>query len=75
MHNGGPGPSVPAERGGEAGKSRWLWFSALIFIVSGYFLLHKVDPGGQNTWGVIAPALILSGYLLIIPAIIATYRR
>lgn len=69
------GPLEPAEAGGGGGKSRWLWFLALSLIVSGYFLLHKVDPGGQNAWGVVSPALLLSGYLLIIPAIITSYRR
>jgi len=66
-----PGP----DGGGEAGASRWLWLSAVILILSGYFLLHKVDPAGQNAWGIVSPALLLTGYLLIIPAIIVSYRR
>lgn len=73
--SGRQGPSGLTERGGRAAGSRWLWVAALVFIVSGYFLLHKVDPGGQNAWGIVSPALLLTGYLLIIPAIIVSYRR
>lgn len=61
--------------GGDAVKKRVLWLSAVILIVSGYALLHKVDPGGQNAWAIVSPALLLSGYLLIIPAILLTYRE
>lgn len=61
--------------GGEAVKRRALWLSALILIVSGYALLQKVDPGGQNVWAIVSPALLLAGYLLIIPAILLTYRE
>lgn len=61
--------------GGDAVKKRVLWLSAAILIVSGYALLHKVDPGGQNAWAIVSPALLLSGYLLIIPAILLTYRE
>ena len=67
-------PQVP-ETGGEALKRRVLWLLAAVFIVSGYALLHKVDPGGQNGWAILSPALLLSGYLLIIPAIACTYRH
>ncbi len=61
--------------GGDAVKCRVVWLSALSLIVSGYALLHKVDPGGQNAWAIVSPALLLSGYLLIIPAILLTYRE
>ena len=61
--------------GGDAVKKRVVWLSALILIVSGYSLLHKVDPGGQNAWAIVSPALLLAGYLLIIPAILLTYRE
>lgn len=61
--------------GGEASKIRGLWLLAGVLIFSGYALLHKVDPAGQNSWAILAPALLLSGYLLIIPAIVFTYRR
>ena len=64
-----------ARAGGDAVKRRILWLSAAILIVSGYALLHKVDPGGQNAWAIVSPALILSGYLLMIPAILLTYRE
>ena len=67
--------SPEADRGGETGNGRWLWVTAAIFILLGYFLLHKVDPAGQNAWGIVSPALLLTGYLLIIPAIIVSYRR
>ena len=61
--------------GGGAIKRRFLWLLASVFIVSGYALLHKVDPGGQNGWAILSPALLLCGYLLIIPAIAYTYPR
>ncbi|HAT71577.1 MAG TPA: hypothetical protein DCS63_02030 [Elusimicrobia bacterium] len=62
------------KKGGGALKGRVLWLSSLVLIVSGYFLLRWVDPGGQNAWAVASPALLLAGYLLIFPAIIRTYR-
>ena len=71
---GGTGQQEP-RAGGGAVKKRALWLSALILIVSGYALLHKVDPGGQNAWAIVSPALLLAGYLLIIPAILLTYRE
>ena len=61
--------------GGGATKRRFLWLLASVLIVSGYALLHKVDPGGQNGWAILSPALLLCGYLLIIPAIACTYPR
>lgn len=73
-----PGPENGRQdpgAGGNAVKKRVLWLSALILIVSGYALLHKVDPGGQNAWAIVSPALLLAGYLLIIPAILLTYRE
>jgi len=63
------------ETGGEAAKRRALWLLAVVLIVSGHALLHKVDPVGQNGWAILAPALLLCGYLLVIPAIAATYRQ
>lgn len=72
-----PGADQAPEAGGEGGsalKRSALWLSALVLIVSGYFLLGWVDPGGQNAWAIVSPALLLSGYLLIIPAITCTYR-
>ena len=63
------------ETGGGAAKSRALWFLAAVFIVSGYALLSKADPRGQNGWAILSPALLLFGYLLIIPAISHSYRR
>jgi len=68
-------PAAAPGSGGKAPGSRWLWLSAAVLIVSGYALLHKVDPGGRNGWAIVSPALLLTGYLLIIPAIIQTYRR
>jgi len=61
-------------REGEGVKPLALWGLSAILIVSGYALLHKVDPGGQNAWAILSPALLLCGYLLIIPAIVYTYR-
>ncbi len=61
--------------GGDGLKSRILWLIALILIVSGFAALKKVDPWGQNGWAIAAPALLLCGYLLIIPAIILSFRR
>lgn len=69
----------PDEGGGNAAegvkKHPWLWLCAFLLIAAGYFLLRKVDPGGRNAWSVISPALILAGYLLVIPAILLSYRR
>lgn len=70
-----PGPAAAPAGGEEPRKSLPLWISALILIVSGYALLHKADPGGQNAWAIVSPALLLCGYLLIIPAILVSYRK
>ncbi|MDO8805923.1 MAG: hypothetical protein Q7R35_16000 [Elusimicrobiota bacterium] len=61
--------------GGDSVKRRALWLLAAVLILSGYALLHKADPGGQNGWAILSPALLLCGYLLLIPAISYTYRR
>lgn len=70
----GAAPFSAAGEGEGRGKSRWLWFSAFFLIISGYALLHKADPGGRNAWAIVSPACLLAGYLLIIPAIVFTYR-
>lgn len=67
------GPDGGEEKGGALMR-RALWISSMVFIVTGYFLLHRVDPGGQNAWAVVSPALLITGYLLIFPAIMYTYR-
>ncbi len=63
-----------AVAGGDAVKSRILWIFALILILSGFALLKKADPGGQNSWATVSPLFLLCGYLLVIPAIIVSYR-
>lgn len=70
----GAAPFLAAGEGGRRGKGRWLWFSAFFLIITGYALLHKVDPGGRNAWAIVSPACLLAGYLLIVPAILFTYR-
>lgn len=61
--------------GGNAAKSRLFWIPALVLVLSGYVLLKRVDPGGQNAWAIVSPALLLTGYLLFIPAILSRYPR
>jgi hypothetical protein len=63
---------APGE-GGSQLKARLLWLSAFILILCGYFFLTKADPGGRNSWSSLSPVFLLAGYLLIIPAISATY--
>jgi hypothetical protein len=63
---------APGE-GGSPLKARLLWLAAFILIVFGYFFLTKADPGGRNSWSSLSPVFLLAGYLLIIPAISATY--
>lgn len=57
------------------GGGRLFWVSAFILILSGYIILRKADPAGQNAWSVAAPALLITGYLLVLPAIFDTYRK
>ena len=59
----------------DGGKSHFFWIPALLLVLSGYVLLKRVDPGGQNTWAIVSPALLLAGYLLFIPAILSRYPR
>ena len=61
--------------GGAASGSRLFWIVALVLTVSGFLLLKKTDPGGQNSWAAVSPAFLLCGYLLFIPAIMAMYRN
>lgn len=70
-----PAPYAAQGEGGELRKTLPLWLLAIALIVSGYAMLHKVDPGGQNAWAVAAPICLLAGYLLIIPAIVFSSRR
>jgi len=60
---------------GNGGKSHFFWIPALLLVISGYVLLKRVDPGGQNAWAIVSPALLLAGYLLFIPAILSRYPR
>lgn len=68
-------PAGGADGGENAGKGRLLWLLSLVLIALGYAALKKVDPWGRNAWAMAAPALLLAGYLLIIPAILVTFRR
>jgi hypothetical protein len=56
------------------GRSSLYWAAALVLILSGYGTLTLVDPQGKNIWAIFAPALLLGGYLTVIPAIISSYR-
>lgn len=75
----GPAAKQMFPGGGNAGvgggKSLALWLTAVTLILLGYAALGKVDPLGSNAWGIAAPALLLAGYLLIIPSILVTFRR
>ena len=68
-------PSADFTAGGNAAKSRLFWIPALLLVLSGYVSLKRVDPGGQNAWAILSPALLLTGYLLFIPAILSRYQR
>lgn len=70
-----PGAGEGEKTGGNAGRSRLLWLFSLILIVSGFAALKKADPWGQNGWATAAPALLLCGYLLILPAIALSFRK
>jgi len=70
-----PGAITGENTGGDVLKSRLLWLLALVLIVSGFAALKKVDPWGQNGWATAAPALLICGYLLVIPAIVFSFRR
>lgn len=70
-----PAPAGGPNEGGRGIMSRALWLAAFVLILLGYAALKKADPLGGNAWAAAAPALLLSGYLLIIPAIVVTFRR
>ena len=70
-----PVPSEAADSGGEGPvRAGAAWFAAALLIILGYFFLTKADPWGRNPWAVAAPACLLAGYLLIIPAIYYSWR-
>ena len=68
-------PPADFTGGINAAKSRLFWVPALLLVISGYILLKRVDPGGQNAWAIVSPALLLAGYLLFIPAILFRYPQ
>lgn len=70
-----PAISAPGDGGEKSPLAKFLWTFALLLIISGYIFLKKADPGGQNAWATAAPACLLAGYLLIIPAIAVSYRE
>lgn len=72
----GPGASSQAGEGGKSlFKVRAAWFLAFLLAIAGFAALKKADPWGRNGWSTLSPALILSGYLLFIPAILLSSRR
>lgn len=72
-HRESPGaPAAPAPGGGT--RFSRLWLAAAALIAAGYAMLLKVDPAGQNHWAAASPVCLLTGYLLIIPAIRRTFR-
>lgn len=69
-----PAPAAPQTGGIGAGGAAPFWAAASILVLAGYILLRKADPAGQNAFAVAAPACLLAGYLLFIPAITRTFR-
>lgn len=70
----GAGSPAGGAAGGASRVNRGLWFAAFVLVIVGYALLLRAGPGGQGLLAMAAPALLLAGYLLVIPAILATYR-
>ena len=66
------GHGTEKERGTAGGN--FFRFLAPFLIVSGYTILHKAGAGGQSRWAAISAVFLLSGYLLIIPAILRASR-
>ena len=68
-------PAAPVAPGeGEGSRLSRLWFLAAALIAAGYAALLRVDPAGGNAWAAVSPACLLSGYLLIVPAIWRSFR-
>lgn len=72
-------PATPPElakvsgEGGKRAVAGFFWLFSLSLIILGYYFLIKADPGGRNLWSSLSPAFLLVGYLLVIPAIVASY--
>ncbi|HBB67944.1 MAG: hypothetical protein A2X28_07020 [Elusimicrobia bacterium GWA2_56_46] len=58
-------PITGAEEGGISKKGVMILSLAVLLIAAGYVLLGKVDPAGSNIYSNLAPAALLSGYLLV----------
>ncbi|HBA61153.1 MAG TPA: hypothetical protein DCZ92_10110 [Elusimicrobia bacterium] len=71
----GAGAAKAETAGGKAPGAGIFWVSALLLIVIGYLSLVKADAGGKNAWAILSPACLLTGYLLIIPAISRSFRK
>ncbi len=58
----------------ERRYSPLLWLMAAALAAAGFMALLKADPRGENPWSFLAPALLLAGYLLFIPALTGCRR-
>jgi|GEM_PF-6126764 len=58
-------PSTRPEEPFFRGRRLALLCAAFALVCAGYFFLKKVDPAGTNIHAVVAPALLLAGYLLV----------
>ena len=70
-------PSAPAA-GGEPGlgkKNHIVIAVSLALISLGYILLKKADPAGGNIYAKLAPAVLLTGYLLIPAALFVNKKN
>lgn len=66
--------AAPAIKAEERRHSPLLWLIAAILAAAGYMALLKADPRGENLWAFLAPAFLLAGYLVFIPAIAGCRR-
>ncbi len=66
--------AAPALKAEERRHSPLLWLIAAVLAVAGYMALLKADPRGENLWAFLAPAFLLAGYLVFIPAIAGCRR-
>lgn len=58
------------EEGGLGKKTGIFLALALLLIVCGYIFLQRTDPAGENMFAILAPAFLLAGYLLVLPALL-----
>jgi len=62
--------SLTAQKGSRLFLKKFIFTAGLVGIVLGFFLMPYVDAYGRNWQGIVAPFLIILGYVSIVIALL-----